>query len=153
MVGASFIRVPVFVDTVLFSDGIIYPCARKCLQYRKQMGLESVQILADIQVKHAHMLNSSVGMIDSARDAVGNGADAVIITGAIIGDAAPIESLRKIKEIVSVPVLAGSGVKKENIREQLEIADGCIVGSGLKEGGLISNPVSYALTHDLVLAK
>ena len=62
-------------------------------------------------------------------------------------------SLRKIKEIVPVPVLAGSGVKKENIREQLEIADGCIVGSGLKEGGLISNPVSYALTHDLVLAK
>ena len=153
LVGASFIRVPVFVDTVLFSDGIIYPCARKCLQYRKQMGLERVQILADIQVKHAHMLNSSVSMIDSARDAVGNGADAIIITGEIIGDAAPIESLRKIKEIVSVPVLAGSGVKKDNIREQLEIADGCIVGSGLKEGGLISNPISYALTHDLVLAK
>ena len=34
MVGASFIRVPVFVDTVLFTDGIIQPCAKKCMEYR-----------------------------------------------------------------------------------------------------------------------
>ena len=27
--GASFIRVPVFVDTVVFTDGIINPCAKK----------------------------------------------------------------------------------------------------------------------------
>ena len=32
MVGASFIRVPVFVDTVLFTDGIIQPCAKKCME-------------------------------------------------------------------------------------------------------------------------
>ena len=27
--GASFIRVPVFVDTVIFTDGVINPCAKK----------------------------------------------------------------------------------------------------------------------------
>ena len=46
MVGASFIRVPVFVDTVLFTDGIIQPCAKKCLEYRKMMGQEKVKIIA-----------------------------------------------------------------------------------------------------------
>ena len=56
MSGADFIRVPVFVDTVVFSDGVIRPVARECVEFRKQLGLEHVKILADVQVKHAHML-------------------------------------------------------------------------------------------------
>ena len=33
-VGATFIRVPVFVDTVVTSDGIVKPCARELQRYR-----------------------------------------------------------------------------------------------------------------------
>ena len=65
MVGASFIRVPVFVDTVLFTDGIIQPCAKKCMEYRKMMGQENVKILADVQVKHAHMLREHITIAQS----------------------------------------------------------------------------------------
>lgn len=49
------------------------------------------------------------------------------------------------KNVVKVPVFAGSGVKAENIKDQLQIADGAIIGSSLKEGGIISNPISYDL--------
>lgn len=73
MVGASFIRVPVFVDTVLFTDGIIQPCAKKCLEYRKMMGQENVKIIADVQVKHAHMLRENISIEQSAKDAASNG--------------------------------------------------------------------------------
>ena len=51
--GASFIRVPVFVDTVIFTDGVIHPCAKKCMEYRKAMGKEDIKVLADVQVNTA----------------------------------------------------------------------------------------------------
>ena len=44
----------------------------------------------------------------------------------------------------------GSGVKAENIKDQLQIADGAIIGSSLKEGGIISNPISYDLVKKVL---
>ena len=132
--GASFIRVPVFVDTVIFTDGVIYPCAKKCMEYRKAMGKEEIKVFADVQVKHAHMLLSHITVEQSAKEAVDNGADGIIVT----------------KNVVKVPVFAGSGVKAENIKEQMQIADGAIIGSSLKEGGVLSNPISYDLAKNVL---
>ena len=152
MCGADFVRIPVFVDTVLFSDGIIYPCARKCINYRKQMGLEHVKILADVQVKHAHMLNPQITVEMSAKDAAGNGADGIIVTGALIGAETPIDMLQRVQKVVKVPVLAGSGVNAANIHDQLQIADGCIIGSSLKKDGILTNPIDYDLVRTVVEA-
>jgi len=148
--GASFIRVPVFVDTVVFTDGIIYPCAKQCMDYRKAMGKENIKILADVQVKHAHMLLSGISVEQSAKDAADNGADAIIITGSQIGEETPMDMIKRVKQIVKIPVFAGSGVKAENIKEQLETADGAIIGSSLKEGGIVSNPISYQLVKTVL---
>ena len=52
--------------------------------------------------------------------------------------------------MVGIPVIAGSGVNTTNIADQLNIADGAIVGSSLKEGGDITHPISYDLTSALV---
>ena len=52
--------------------------------------------------------------------------------------------------MVKVPVFAGSGVKAENIKEQMQIADGAIIGSSLKEGGVLSNPISYDLAKNVL---
>lgn len=150
--GADFIRVPVFVDTVLFTDGIIYPCARKCMNFRKKMGLEHVKILADVQVKHATMLNSQITVEMSAKDAASNGADAIIVTGAVIGMETPIDMLKRVQSVVKIPVLAGSGVNHNNIHEQLQIADGCIIGSSLKKDGILTNPIDYDLVREVVEA-
>ena len=150
--GADFIRVPVFVDTVLFTDGIIYPCARKCMNFRKEMGLEHVKILADVQVKHAMMLNPQITVEMSAKDAASNGADAIIVTGAVIGMETPIDMLKRVQSVVKIPVLAGSGVNHNNIHEQLQIADGCIIGSSLKKDGILTNPIDYDLVREVVEA-
>lgn len=152
MCGADFIRVPVFVDTVLFSDGIIYPCARKCMNYRKAMGLEHVKILADVQVKHTHMLNPQISVEMSAKDAASNGADGIIVTGSLIGAETPIDMLQRVQKVVKVPVLAGSGVNAKNIHDQLQIADGCIIGSSLKKDGILTNPIDYDLVREVVEA-
>jgi predicted TIM-barrel enzyme len=43
--------------------------------------------------------------------------------------------------VPSVPVLANTGVRVETVREVLGVADGVIVGTGLKRDGYTWNPV------------
>lgn len=153
VIGADFVRIPVFVDTVEFFGGIIEPCARKAMLFRKSIHAEAVQIFADIQVKHTHMLLSTVSIEDSAAAAIGCGADAIIVTGTHIGKETPMEIINKVKAMSSIPVIIGSGVKKGNIKDQLKVADGAIIGSSLKEGGKIDNPISYELTKEVIDAR
>lgn len=149
-IGAEFVRIPVFVDTVEFFGGIIQPVAREALKFRKNLGAENVKILADIQVKHTHMLLPHVSVEDSAKTAEACGADAIIVTGTHIGVETPIDMIKRVKKVTSLPVIAGSGVKTSNIKEQLDIADGAIVGTSLKEGGKLSNPISLELCTELI---
>ncbi len=148
--GAQFIRVPVFVDTVEFYGGIINPCARACMLYRKQLQAENVMLLADIQVKHTNMVLTHVSIEQSAKTAAECGADGIIVTGSLIGLETPIEMIERVKKVVNIPVIAGSGVSKDNIASQLEIADGAIIGSSLKEGGVLSNPISGSMVRDVL---
>lgn len=150
-IGGDFVRLPVFVDTVdFYGCGTVPPCARAAMYYRKAIGAERVRVFADIQVKHTHMTLPSVTIEDSARAAEACGADALIVTGSRIGVETPIDMIRRAKKVVGIPVIAGSGVNTANIADQLSIADGAIVGSSLKEGGVITNPVSLKLTQALV---
>lgn len=148
--GASFVRVPVFVDTVVFTDGILYPCAKQCMEYRKALGREDIKILADVQVKHAHMLLPYLAIEQSAREAEDSGADGIIVTGTQIGEETPMDLIQRVKKVVKVPVYAGSGVKAGNIKSQLQTADGAIIGSSLKEGGILTNPISYELVKQVL---
>ncbi|MGF7058003.1 BtpA/SgcQ family protein [Brassicibacter mesophilus] len=139
--GADFIRLAVFVDTVEFFGGIMEPCARDAMYYRKQIQAEKVKIFADVQVKHSHMLIPNIPIEESAKVAVSCGADAIIVTGTHTGGETPIEAVQRVKKAVRVPVIVGSGIKTSNIKEQMGIADGAIVGSSLKIDGVVSNPV------------
>lgn len=149
-IGASFVRIPVFVDTVMFYGGTLYPCAREAMLYRKKLLAEDILILADIQVKHTFMENPNITLEDSAKQAASCGADGIIVTGSSIGTETPLEMIERVKKVVKIPVIAGSGVKAENINQQLIVADGAIIGSSLKELGIISNPISYELTKKVV---
>ena len=105
-VGATFIRVPVFVDTVVTSDGIVKPCARELQRYRKLLGAENIALLCDIQTKHTFMLSSAISIEESALMATECGADALIITGAHTGSASPLETIRRVREVTKLPLIA-----------------------------------------------
>ncbi len=114
------------------------------------MGLEHVKILADVQVKHAHMLLPQITIEQSAKEAADCGVDGIIVTGSQIGEETPLDFIKRVKQAVSLPVFAGSGVKAGNIREQMQIADGAVIGSSLKEGGILTNPISYELVRNVL---
>lgn len=147
--GCQFVRVPVFVDTVLFTNGLIAPCSKLCMETRRNLEATDVMVLADVQVKHSHPV-LDLPIETSAKEAVSCGADAIIVTGSAIGVETPIDMIKRVKGVVDVPVIAGSGVKAENIDDQLNIADGAIIGSSLKKGGDVHNPIDYDLVREVL---
>ncbi len=91
-------------------------------------------LFTDIHVKHAKLL-SGYSLMTSAELAVKNQSDAIIITGKWTGDAprtGEIEVVRK--HIGNFPILVGSGVDKNNVRNLFKFADGAIVSTSLKTG-------------------
>ena len=130
--GAKFIRLPVFVDKVRTNYGDVLGDPKEVIKYRKQIGAEEIYIFADIQVKHAKMLEKKDVTV-SARQAIKAGADAIIITGKWTGDPPELAKIKRVRRVVGkFPVLIGSGVTKENILELLNYADGIIVGTSFK---------------------
>ncbi len=134
-INGEFIRVPVFVDCVKTSYGIMREKAEEVVELRKKEGLENIKIFADIHVKHAEILsNYSIG--ESARIAIQKGADALIITGKWTGNAPQMDDLRTVREVVGdFPIICGSGVDSDNIKDLFGYANGAIVSTSLKEGG------------------
>ena len=130
----SFIRVPVFVDTVKTDCGIIRGEAEKVIATRKKFGAEDVAIFADIHVKHSKLL-SKYSLVESARRAIKKGADALIVTGKWTGDAPDLRELKELRKAVgNFPIFTGSGADERNIKEILQFANGVIVSTSLKAG-------------------
>jgi len=138
---AAFIRVEVFVDTVVMAQGLVHPCSAQIRRYRQNLGAQSVALWADIQTKYTrNLLPQSIEQ--SAQDAQAAGADVLIVTGAATGKATPLDVVAQVKKVARIPVVVGSGTTADNVSQVLGIADGAIVGSSLKEGGRAENEVS-----------
>jgi len=138
---ADFIRVEVFVDTVIMAQGQVSPCSAQIRRYRQQLGAKGVALWADIQTKYTRSLIPQ-SIEQSALDAQAAGADVLIVTGAATGQATPLEVVAQVKKVAGIPVVVGSGTTAANASEVLHIADGAIVGSALKVGGKAQNEVS-----------
>ena len=132
-IGGSFVRVPVFVDSVQTAFGAIKANPYDVINYRKRIGAGAVGIFADIQVKHAKMINPRP-ISESAADAERRGADALVVTGVWTGNAPSLWKLKEAKSSTSLPVVIGSGIDEKNAAALLRYADAAIVSTSLKEG-------------------
>jgi len=132
--GASFIRIPVFVDCVKTSYGTVEASYKEVQGAKNELGAEDILLFTDIHVKHATILNKERIEI-SAKKAMQNGSDALIVTGKWTADAPLIEDLRKVrKKIGNFPIIIGSGATEKNAHALLEYGNGIIVGTSLKTG-------------------
>jgi uncharacterized protein len=147
---ADFVRVEVFVDTVISAQGIVHPCSAQITRYRKELNA-NVALFADIQTKYTTNIVSQP-LTQSAIDARNAGADALIVTGAATGAATPLDAVSEVKSVISLPVLVGSGTNIQNVEQVLSIADGAIVGSALKEGRNAENCISSDETQAFMTA-
>ncbi|MFC1613254.1 BtpA/SgcQ family protein [Patescibacteria group bacterium] len=130
----QFIRIPVFIDEVKTNYGIIKGEAKKIINYRKLIKAEKVALFTDIHVKHSELLSKN-DIIASAKLAIENNSDAIIITGKWTGQQPDLKELKSIRNSIGqFPILIGSGINKDNIHSLFEYANGAIVSTSLKEG-------------------
>ena len=133
--GSHFARLDFFVDRARIKAGEIEPEPAAVLAYRQAIGAQHVALLTDIQVKYSTPLEPGKSLATSAHQAVTNGADAIIVTGAATGEMPLLDDLRTAREALGdFPLLVGSGTTSENVTALLRYADGAIVGTALRSG-------------------
>jgi len=137
---------------MLTDQGLIEGDAYNTVRYRDRIR-PAAQIFADVHVKHAVPLGDWT-LEDSANDMVERGlADALIVSGVGTGQAAEIEDVERVhRACPKTKLLLGSGVNVANVKNYLRFADGVIVGSSLKRGGKLANPVDPKRVAALVKA-
>ena len=139
--GAEFVRVEGFVFAHVADEGIIQSSSGDLLRYRRAIGAERVRVFADIKKKHsAHAMTADITLAETARAAEFFMADAIVVTGSSTGAPAEVADVQAAASASRLPVLVASGITPDNFAGYAE-ADGYIVGSSVKQGGLWSNPL------------
>lgn len=78
-------------------------------------------------------------------------ADAIVVTGAGTGKQTPTEKIQQFRSYTgNFPLIIGAGVTPENVKTQLSIANGAIVGSAFKPHGKTTNPIERTLVKELM---
>ena len=139
--NGRFARVNVLTGAAVTDQGLVEGDAFSLLREREAL-CPGVKIFADVHVKHAAPLGvSEIGQ--AAQDTLERGlADGLIISGVGTGSAVNLGEAERVREACpEAMLLIGSGATTQNAAELLQLADGLIVGSSLKEGGDLSAPV------------
>jgi predicted TIM-barrel enzyme len=120
------------------------------MRRRAELRAEHIKIFADVDKKHSVRFPG----IDLATHVEWTrffGADALIVSGRMTGDAPDLDKVREAKALAGdTPVLVGSGTDERNVAAFLGVADGAIVGTSLKVDGLCENPVDVDRVRRLV---
>lgn len=131
-VGAPFVRLDVYVDTVKTKYGIVQKCADEIQQLLHDLDNNKLQLITDIQVKHAEMVEKK-SLTKSATEAIYYKSDGLIVTGSWTGIAPNKQDLIQVKKIAAnSPVFIGSGFTPENAHILWSLIDGAIVGTSIK---------------------
>ena len=147
--GAKWIRVNVWSGAAVTDQGVIEGEAARVLAYRKQLGGD-VQVLADLLCKHSRPL-APVDVATAALDlAERSGAAGLILTGDRTGAPVDVRLLEQVRAAVGAfPIWIGSGLSPHNAGELWPRCDGAIVGTWLKQDGMVDRPVDVARVREL----
>ena len=139
--GAGFMR-EIFTGHHASDMGVWTPDASRALRYRNRLGRSDMVMLYNISAEFAHSLDRRP-LADRARSAVFSSIpDAVLVSGTITGESIALGEVRSVKQVLpDFPVMVNTGVRHETVAEVMQLADGCVVGTALKQDGITWNPV------------
>ena len=152
--GLDFIRAEGFAFAHVADEGIIQSSAAELLRYRRSIGADSIEVWADLKKKHSsHAITADVDIGETAQAVEFMRGDAVIVTGAVTGDAPQRSDVLAVKNKTRLPVYLGSGVTASNLKAFFSAADGFIVGSEFKLGGHWSRALDPKRVEKLMAAR
>ena len=143
-VDAKFVR-EVFTGAYASDLGLWEFNYGEIVRHRKAVGAMGVKALFNIVPEAAAYL-AERDIVSIAKSTVFNcKPDGLCASGLTAGASTDSQTLRKVKDAVGENlVFANTGVRLENVEEQLSIADGAVIGTTFKRDGQFYNEVDEA---------
>lgn len=138
--GAQFVR-EIFTGVYASDFGLWNTNVGEVIRHQHTVNADHVRLFFNIVPESAAYLGGRQ-IADIARSTVfNNRPDALCVSGLTAGVETSAQTLKLVKEVVpDTPVFANTGVKLENIDEQLKVADGAVIGTAFKQDGITWNP-------------
>ncbi len=139
--GAKFVR-EIFTGVYASDFGTWDTNCGDTIRHKNSIGAQDVKCLFNIVPEAAKYL-ADRDLEQVAKTTVFNcKPDALCVSGITAGASTDSQLLKKVKDVVpSTVVFANTGVRLENVEEQLSIADGAVVGTTFKIDGKFENGV------------
>ncbi|MCD6356544.1 MAG: BtpA/SgcQ family protein [Anaerolineaceae bacterium] len=138
---AQFVR-EIFTGAYASDFGLWSPNCGAIVRHQRAVCGEQVRLFFNITPEAAVYLGGR-DLASVARSTVFNARpDALCISGMTAGMETPLQDLKIVKDVISdVPIFANTGVRLNNVEQQLAVADGAITGTTFKRDGYIWNEV------------
>lgn len=148
--GAAFVR-EVFSGVYASDFGLWNPDCGAIVRHQHAIGAGDVKLFFNIVPEAAQYL-APRPVAEIAKTTVFNHRpDALCVSGLTAGSQTDMHLLREVKEAVpDTPVFANTGVTVENVEAQLRVADGAVVGTTFKYGGIFENHVDQQRVQDFM---
>ncbi len=139
--GAQFVR-EIFTGVYASDYGLWDTDCGRVVRHQHAVHGQNVRLLFNIVPESAAYL-AGRDITDVARSTVFNARpDALCVSGLTAGAETDASVLKRVKDAVpDTPVFANTGVRLENIADQLAVADGTVTGTTFKRDGYIWNEV------------
>jgi uncharacterized protein len=139
-VGASFVR-EIFSGVYASDFGLWNTNCGEVVRHQHAIGAQDVRLLFNIYPEAAAYLGQRSFAEMAASTVFNHMPDGICVSGLIAGAETDANLLTQAKRAIGgVPLFANTGVRPDNVRAQLAIADGAIVGTYFKQDGHTWNP-------------
>jgi len=131
-VELDFVRLKVFVGTMVTPFGLVSGCAHLAQATRTALGCAEVAFFADVHDRTGMPLGGRP-LIADVREAVDlGGADALVLTGTTFEQSLDFLGQAQ-RRFPAVPRILGGSSDQENLAESFKVADAIMVSSSLKD--------------------
>jgi hypothetical protein len=139
--GAQFVR-EIFTGVFASDMGLWAPDCAAAARLRAQLRRPDLKLMFNVNAEFAYSLDQRPIELRARSAVFSSVADAILVSGPLTGESVDQSALRKVRDAVpETPLFANTGVTLANVGEILAVADGIVIGTHLKLGGVTWNPV------------
>ncbi|MEA4812092.1 MAG: BtpA/SgcQ family protein [Anaerolineaceae bacterium] len=130
-IQANFVRIKVYVGTMVRAEGILQGCAHEAVAYRHQLSADQINIFADVYDRTGQPLGRMPIEEEARQAAVFGRADGIVLTGLSVE-----ESQSMLKAVAAAklgtPLILGGGANAQNLKDFVPLCNAIIVSSAFK---------------------
>ena len=150
--GARFVR-EVFTGVYSSDMGMWNTDCASAVRFRRNIDASGVRLFFNINAEFAGFIDRRPLDLIAKSVVFSSLADVVCVSGTMTGQSAQLSDLELVKNVLpDTPVVANTGIRADNVREVLKVADGVIVGTALKVEGNTWNEVDPERVRRFVTA-